>query len=387
MSAHAILAPSSAEQWANCSGSVMAQVGRPDPSTEQTREGEAAHWVMEGCLIGWRDRGEVVPTTEYVGRGAPNGVLIDAKMADGAAAIVDDVLSVVAGHEDARLFIEHRVRMPDIHADNWGTLDVAALVGRKLYIWDYKHGHRTVRAAGNLQLADYANGLLHELGINGHDEQALALSLRIVQPFAYHSPGGPIDEWTGRASDLRPIWNRLHAAAFEVVSRPTLTAGRWCRDCLAVWDCPGAREYVYAMMDVSQRPYAMDAMTAADLATEREVLQDGLAVAKKRLEAIEDQLQHAITSGDMSSGLTVETVPGREEWSILPEQAAALAAQFGVSIAVPTVKTPAQTRQAAPVAVRPLLAETIKQFTRRKAGSLKLTPIADSITAKAFQRR
>jgi hypothetical protein len=128
-------------------------------------------------------------------------------------------------------------------------------------------------------------------------------------------------------------------------------------------------------------------MSGADLAVERAILADGLAVGKARLEAIEDELRYRVKAGETDSGLTVETSEGRLEWSVEPAQARALAAQFGVDASKDAVLTPAQTLAAAPANVRPLLKQVMDNMTSRKAGALKLVTADESRTARAFQKR
>lgn len=389
MSAHAPLAPSSAPQWGNCSGSVAAQANTPNRETQETREGTAAHWVMSETLLNHRDnRDGPLQCAGYLGAVDPAGVMIDDKMVEGAQVMIDDVLEV-AHRFDALpyLLIEHRVSMPKIHPQNWGTLDVALyLPDRKLlFIWDYKHGHRET-GPGSLQFVDYLQGLCEKYLIDGELDQQTRYVARVVQPYCYYA-SGPVREQTGFLSELRPQWNRLAMKAHEAFSNPTLSTGLWCRDCSAVGPCSAARRAGYNFIDMVNEPYEMDQMRGADLAVERVILSDGLAVAKARLEAIEDELHHRVTAGETDSGLTVETSAGRLNWTVAPAQARALAAQFGVDASKDAALTPAQTLAAAPAAVRPMLKQVMKTMTGRNPGKLKLVPADASRTARAFQKR
>lgn len=383
MSQHARFAPSSAYQWGNCSGSVAAQLPFADRTHPRTVLGDAAHWVVQGSL----ERGGV-PCHGFLGVVAPNGVAVDDEIVEGAQIMVDDVMEVVSrlGDEHSVLRIEQRVYMPSIHAQNDGTPDVAfwAPTVGYLFLWDYKHGHREVRAEGNMQLGDYLNGLRDEFDL---DDQRTQVVTRIVQPFCYHSPGGPVDEHCGLLADWRPMWNQLKMKAAEADRDPKLSAGPWCRDCKAVGVCPTARRAVYALIDYCNEEYEMDAMSGADLAAERSLLADGLEVAKARLEAIEDTLHHGVLNGDTSSGLTAETKPGRLEWTVEPDVAAGLASQFGVDIRKKAVLTPTQAKAAAPKEIRPLFEKMMGGVTRRPAGPVKLVPVGESKTARAFKRK
>ena len=389
MSDHARLAPSAAPQWGFCSGSVKAQEQFPDRETEQTREGTAAHWVGSTVLESMRADQPLV-CSDLIGERAPNGVVIDDKMAEGAEEYVANVAEVCDRfHAWGSLLIEHRVHMPKIHpTDNWGTLDAALYLPghRLLFLWDYKHGHRECPAFENLQMADYLQGVAELFGIDGAQDQHTQVVVRVVQPFCY-TARAPVSEWAPLLSDVRPLWNQLSIKAYEVEHNPTLSTGLWCRDCSAVGTCAATRGARYNFIELVNQPYEMDDMRGPDLAAERAILTDGVAVARARLTAIEDELQHRIANGEADSGLTLETAAGRLNWTVPPAQVLSVAMQFGVDASKDAVLTPAQTLAKASKEVRPLLKQVADTMTERKAGSLKLIPVGDSRTARAFKRK
>lgn len=391
MSAHAPLAPSSAPQWGHCSGSVLAQmqVARPDVDSGPARNGTAAHWVVSEVLLNFtgRQQGPMF-CSAYLGEVAPNGVIIDDGMAEGAQIMVDDVLQVCQTHGGLQaLLVEQRVNMPRIHPQNWGTLDAAlpVLDRNVLYIWDYKHGHRECKAFENLQMIDYVEGLCEMFEITGAQDQRITVVMRIVQPFCY-SADGPVNEWRVRLSDLRAYFNTLRAKAVEAYTDPKLTTGLWCRDCTAVGTCAAARKASYNLIDLVDQPYEMDGMTARALATERAILKDGLAVLKSRIDAIEDNLHHRVAKGEPDSGLLLETGSGRLAWTIPPAQAIALAAQFKIDASSLGVLTPTQTKAAASKDMRGMFEQVLKTVTHRPAGKIKLVNAVDSTVARAFKK-
>ena len=378
MSAHAPLAPSSAPVWGHCPGSVVANLQAPDVFSERAREGEASHWVGAECLnkpnsacIAW------------LGKTAPNGVVIDEEMAEGAQAWVNDVLSTSAKHGAPHgLLVEHRVTMPNIHPDNWGTLDSAIWLPEcnTLYIWDYKYGHREVDVFENLQLIDYVAGLIGELGLTGETR----VIMRVVQPFCYHAVG-TVREWSVTVLDLIPYLNQLTEAANQARTTPTMTAGRHCRDCYAVARCATARRATYSVITYAGEPYDINTLDGPDLAIERRVLANGLLIVKARLEALEDTLHAQIAKGNHTSGLTLQTTTGRLKWTVPAEQAIALALQFGIDISKPTAMTPTQAVNRVNSDMRPIFKTTIENATTRPSTGMKLIPIENSRSAYAFK--
>lgn len=383
------IGPSGAGLLSKCSGSLIAQSRYPNGETEATRNGTAVHWVIEKVLTAYQTpgaNGGLLPSG-YVGQKAPNGVTITDIMAEGADIMVDDVLSVVSSRGGmSRLQIEQSLPCPSIHPLCGGTPDLWIYYEntKTLIIWDYKNGHCHVDAHGNSQMIEYVSGIVDQLQLIDTETTVV---FRVIQPFCYYKPGGPRREWVVKASELRAEVNHLHNMSHEALTDPHLSAGLHCRDCAAVHDCPAARGLCYELIDwVKRRPFATDDMTSADMAVERQIMEDGLAVLKARKEGLDDTLRHAVESGDASAGLTLESVPGALEWTCEPAVAAGVAEQFGVKIwREPTVKTPRQAVSTIAKDQRLIFEQAIKSITKRKHGAVALVPIDESRTARAFK--
>lgn len=392
MSDHSRFAPSAAPIWAHCSGAVRAMAEHPGVESEASRRGTAAHWVMAQVLETLRDgKDGPVVAADCIGQTAPNGVVIDRETVEGVQVLITDVCKVANEFGALRsLVVEHRVAAPHVHPENWGTLDAAIIIRHssgaplKIFLWDYKNGHAQVKAFGNYQLVNYVEGLRHELGLNGVDDQHIDVSMRVVQPFSYRS-GGPIDEWACKLSDLRGYANVLRTCADEASFNPTLTTGAHCRYCSARVRCDARRQADYNLIDLAQQPYQMEEMTAVDMATEYRVLTGGLAAAKSRLEALEDELSQRIANGEQGTGLTLQTTYGRKDWTLPAAQIIAIAQQVGVDVRKEAVLTPTQAIKEAPADIRPAFSQIVNQFSEQKATGTKLVEVADSIVARAFK--
>lgn len=391
---HAILPPSFAHVWGYCSGAISAKMGAPERYTPDTEEGTAAHWVGSECLSMWCEPdGGAPPASFWIGETAPNGVVIDDDITDAVQVYVDDVLEVCQKHGGlSKLLIEHRVHMPQIHDENWGTLDTCLPLllptqGTALiYLWDYKHGHRENRAAGNLQLIDYIAGIVAELNINGFDDQNITVVLRVVQPRCYHA-AGPISEWRAPLSDLRGYFNQLQAQGHEALTNPTMTTGLHCRDCPGVGRCAARRMADYSLIDYVRQPYQIDAMTGAELGLERDMLDAGIRAATARLDAIDDDLRHRIAAGATDTGKALQSKEGRQAWNIPDEQVIVMARQFGVDARKPVLLTPPQLIKKAPAALKSALTQAVDSMSSRPAGALQIINAEDSLSSRAFGKK
>lgn len=386
------LRPSSAPLWGNCAASLIATDGRADAPNRRTIEGQGAHWVGAECLLAWvRPDGGAPICREWLGKIDPDGTVIDEEMCDGAQVYVDDVLKTCNDTGGLRsLLIEHPVAMPGIHADNAGTLDAGLFDpdGAKLYLWDYKHGHRGVDVVGNLQFIDYVNGLVELYKIDGVQDQYVEAVIRCVQPFNYQARG-PVKEWRLPLSDLRGYFNKLKAKADEATGpNPTYSTGKHCRDCTAVLDCEAARAAGYNYIDLVSTPTDLSTMDGASLALFREQVRNGQVVGKSMVDAIEEELTHRIKAGATDTGLALEVKYGNLAWTVDDAQAIAIAGQFGVNNAKAVAAlTPTQTKNATPTELRPAMDLVLKSVTARPSGGLALTPAGDTIAARAFAKR
>lgn len=385
---HAILAPSSAPQWGRCAGSVAANRNAPDVPNERTEGGTASHWVAEQLFLA-RGTADQIPPEYLIGQVAPNGVVVDEEMVEGAQAYYDDVIETLNGVKDSRgeqLFIEERVYMPHIHEENWGTLDAALWVPSAdiLYIWDYKFGHREVDAVLNLQLIDYTAGIMQKCHLMN---TSTTVVMRVVQPFCYHAPK-PIREWRTTVQDLQFWWVKLRDKAKNALGEhPLMEAGKHCRDCAAVARCRTARRMCYSVIDYAREPYEINSLDGSDLAAERHILDVGQAVIKARLAAIEDQLHANIASGDISSGLTIKAGEGRLGWSVPVPVVLALGSQFGADLSKDAVVTPTQAIKVVPSEMRSAFRQALPSITSRPSTGLKLIPAGDSPSARAFKSK
>jgi hypothetical protein len=130
LNAHALLAPSSMNTLMRCSGSIQLQRLYPeDDDSQDAREGTASHWggqeLLQGAMID-------------VGQVAPNGVVLDIDMVEGAEMYQRAVRDLVpVGGQ-----VEERVDCSSVHPHMWGTPDFWHYdpVGRVLYVLDYKYG-------------------------------------------------------------------------------------------------------------------------------------------------------------------------------------------------------------------------------------------------------
>jgi DNA polymerase bacteriophage-type len=219
--AHAPLAPSSAERWLNCPGSVAAvQAMPPGPESLFAAEGTEAHQIFAHCLERDVDPGNFT-----------SDPLVLHPLRD-ALAIARDVIAGRRFHVEIRL--DPIADVPKV----WGTADVIVLdkQGRVVEILDLKFGATVAIEPHSLQLQIYALLAAQKYGCPPE-----GLGLHILQPRRQHI-NGPHRACRISTDDLQRLYTRLQAAveAIEAPAAPRIP-GEWCRYCAARQDCPEGR--------------------------------------------------------------------------------------------------------------------------------------------------
>ena len=336
MAAHSTVAPSSADRWVNCPGSVAMAAQYPEEETEQSREGTAAHWIGSEEL-----EGRPVTVAQ-----APNGVILTDEMRESAQVWVDHVREVMAkapGGEPPFLRVELRTAIARIHEECFGTPDTWLYLphNRHLHVWDFKHGHDPVDAVENMQLMLYVCGILDQLG--DVDDQRTTVSLHIVQPRAYRG-GGPVQTWTTTAAMMRAHWNHAREAAHVALSPNAHTkAGAWCRHCPARHACPTLQRAALAALTFAGGSRTEE-LSPDYAGAELELLRFGADLIKARITGREADVQARLRRGERVPGWNMAQSSGRAKWDdMTASQAAAFGDMCGVDIRKPMdVMTPTQ---------------------------------------------
>lgn len=363
MNSHAFLPPSGSSAWVHCSMWPYMNQSYPEDSTPASMEGEAAHWA--GAEL-------IADNQVVVGQVAPNGYVLDDEMIQGATLYAETVNSI-----EGDLFVERTIRMPYIHEHCWGTPDVYAVSngGFKLTILDFKYGHGHVDVFENWQLITYSAGLTGVL--NGLDDQHTEVEFIIVQPRSYQT-GGPVRRWTVRASDLRPYYNKLRAAAEKIFAgSPTATVGKHCTHCPGRHACNALQSAALQIADVSMMGTPIDLPPHA-LGLELRNLRRAAKLLDARISGLESQAEAMLKRGDMVPFFSLVQDYGRLRWTMPTDAIIAIGDAMGVNLRKPV-------EPITPTQAKTLIDESvIKIYSERPRGSAQLTEVDDTTARKIF---
>jgi hypothetical protein len=233
--AHSKFSASGSERWLNCAASVALEEKSP-PSADSvwSIEGTRAHEVLEVVLklqtmpeFMRNARQQLSPAEAALN--SPDEMVRYA--ADAWAIIRDEILPEVF---DPEILIEQRIYNSDIHAEMFGTVDVAVVeLYGTLHVIDYKFGQgHIVNPKENTQMIQYALGLAAK-----YDWQFDNVVVHIIQPRG----GGKTHKfWPLSIDELRDKWRPLWVKGVQRVeagkSKPF--PGSYCYWCRA--SKPGA---------------------------------------------------------------------------------------------------------------------------------------------------
>lgn len=158
-----ILRPSSAYRRAQCPSSYYLEQWMPDTDNAASQEGREAHEVAARVLNSATQISEVSKSEMMT-----------------AITSYKDEIDKIRHRIDCDIFVEYKVRMPQIHTLCEGTVDCFLVAKDKseIHIFDLKYGMRFVDAYENYQMLEYYAGVAREF--NPNPETLVAL--HIVQP-------------------------------------------------------------------------------------------------------------------------------------------------------------------------------------------------------------
>ncbi|MGM9871349.1 MAG: DUF2800 domain-containing protein [Muribaculaceae bacterium] len=297
MSLHALLSPSSAHRWLNCTPSAHLEEKEADKESSYALEGTLAHAICARKLkeyLGLADDEE----REEIAR------LAAAYYTDEMEELTDAYVSIVKGKldaaravtPDARLLVEVRLNFHPYVPESFGTADAVVIADGRMEVIDFKYGKGVrVSAFENPQMMIYGLGALDAYSAEYYIR---SVRMTIVQPRLEN-----LSEWETDAEGLvkwgvdtlAPAARRAFRG--EGAQRP----GLWCRFCKVNSRCR-------ALFELGKGSAESDARLLSDRELSEEVL-PLLPAIKSWVSDVEDYALHRALDGAELPGWKV--VEGR----------------------------------------------------------------------------
>lgn len=253
---HALLSPSAAHRWLNCTAAPQLEKGEPNKETPYTAEGTLAHAYCAKALKGYLNKDTSHEDEEIQA--------YDSYDTEGMGEHVDTYVGFVLGKylaarkktKDATLLVETRLDFSEYVPKAFGTADAIIVADGTLEVVDLKYGKGVaVDAKENPQMMIYALGAYELFSVEYNIQH---VRMTIVQPRL-----GNISEYELSPRDLLEWANAtLKPKAKEAYGKDgKQSAGAWCRFCKVKAKCKALKDY------------AQDALTQRDpkLLTKQEI--------------------------------------------------------------------------------------------------------------------
>ena len=331
MSTHAQLSPSKRSRWALCPGSIREEAKYPDQGGGPAAiDGTHSHTLLEECFKGvpmepsafigltLKDHeGEFTVTSDRIDRVKIAYDYIMERSANG-------VLPVVSETKVDPAFLLGR-------NDLSGTVDVQIIGGDTLELIDYKDGMGIVSAEGNMQLEQYAYGVLagYKLPVNGaYPFQYVRMT--IIQPKLAMKGMKPITSHTVTVKSLMDNMGTIitQAAATDKPDAPLVPGESQCKFCRAKGSCAALASNVMKEVGIMFQPVVNQTLDVAQQSANKEPstmddaqiaqIMEAAPLMRQLLEGVEAEALRRLQAGQTIAGLKLVNGRGSRTWS-LPE--------------------------------------------------------------------
>ncbi len=334
---HAVLSPSGAKKWLNCSGSILLESTRKKTSSKYADEGTAAHEVGSQAFMAYHPKAkflsaheapQIGSTFSFVGKMMYKGQdgaewFCDEEMARYVSIYVSNVEGYFMANTSNKLWVEQSLPISQYTGEEGavGTSDAVILCEAEgeLQVHDLKYGKGVqVSAEENEQLQIYALAALDKYDPFGFCHQ---VRLVIHQPRVTPQPS----EWTISVSELRQWAQDIVIPAAKLATdvlngavAPTFNPSKdVCRWCTASGSCKAQTGRVYELVagqfeSVEDKPREPTGLTAE----ERTTIFINLDLIKTFIKAVESSIITDIQRGiDFPQLKVVEGRKGHKKWA------------------------------------------------------------------------
>ena len=262
---HAILSPSSAKRWINCTPSALLAEVAGSKSSVYAEEGTLAHEIAEYALTKYLN-GEYDPIIDdAVPLKADHLVnpLFGVDMADYIRDYCDYVIGENYEMQKAdglsKMFLERKVDITDYAPDSFGSVDVTLVSDKTIHIIDLKYGTGVkVFADHNEQMMLYALGSLKAAASQNITNIRMTIAqVRLDHYDTFEMSKGELLDWAEKV--LKP------AAKAAIQGKGKQVIGSWCGFCPVKAQCRAQRDAILADFDERPEPLLLSDEEIVDL--------------------------------------------------------------------------------------------------------------------------
>lgn len=400
MSAHAQLSPSKRNRWALCPGSIREEAKYPEQSGGAAAiDGTHTHTLLEKCIeLGEGSHmliGEEL--TDHEGT-----FMVDKERAIRVQVALDYIYK--RPWHGMTLLSESKVNPAFLlgRDDLSGTVDVQIIGGGVLELIDYKDGMAPVDAKGNMQLEQYAYGVLagYKLPVNGAYPFD-TVRMTIIQPKLAMKNMNPISSFDVSVRDLMANMGTIirQAAATDAPDAPLVPGESQCKYCRAKGNCSALASNVMKEVGIMFQPIVNQTLDVAQQSADKDPtamndaqirqIMEAAPLMRQLLEGVEKEALRRLKAGQSIDGLKLVNGRGSRAWALPESEIAEKLVKMGIpktAIYETKLVTPAKAEKLTWTKkdgeVKQLTERQLKtmeqEYVVKMAGSITVVPESDS---------
>lgn len=344
MTVHAKLSPSKRHRWAKCPGSIREEAKYPEPpSGAAAIDGTHSHTLLEKCI-----KNNLANPESFIGVELTDGegsFVVDKDRAERVKLAID-YIKIRSCNGILKVISEQRVDPQSLlgRDDLSGTVDCQIIGSDWIELIDYKDGMGVVSAENNLQLEQYAYGVLSQIGLNTREDYPVENIKNIIMTIV--QPKLRLKGLTGISSAVVPVTSLLERAkeiilqaeATEHPDAPLVPGEDQCKYCPAKGGCSALTNQALQQSGIVFNPVdnldlshqsankTPETMTNDQL---RQVI-EAIPLLKQMIEGAEQEALRRIQSGQTIKGLKLVNGKGSRSWSLPEEQMADKLVKMGI---------------------------------------------------------
>ena len=343
MSTHANLSPSKRHRWALCPGSIREEAKYPDDTSGPAAiDGTHSHTLLEHCI----DAGLIDPTTQVgeVMADDDGEFKVDADRAARVKTAIEYIRERSMGGmlkviSEERVDPKHLLGRDDLS----GTVDCQIIGPDWIELIDYKDGMGVVEAEGNMQLEQYAYGVLagYKLPVNGNYPIS-TIRMTIIQPKLALKGMKPITSHEVSVSDMLANLGTLvgQAAATDKPDAPLVPGDSQCKFCKAKGSCAALASNVMKEVGIMFQPTVTQPLDVAQQSADKDPstmddaqlrqIMEAAPLMRQLLDGVEKESLRRLKAGQAIPGLKLVHGRGSRAWALPEEQMAEKLVKMGI---------------------------------------------------------
>lgn len=251
---HAILSPSSAKRWINCTPSALLAEEAGSKSSVYAEEGTLAHEIAEHALTQYLEGmydpiiDDAIPLKDEHLKNPLFSIDMANYIRDYCDYVIAEIYETDKVDWPTKVFLERKVDITDYAPDSFGSVDVTLLSDKTIHIIDLKYGAGVkVYADMNEQMLMYALGTLKSLETDHIEKIRMTIAqVRLDHYDTFEMTKQDLLAWAEEV--LKP------AAKMAIQGIGKQVIGSWCGFCPVKAQCRAQRDAILADLDEKPEP-------------------------------------------------------------------------------------------------------------------------------------